>query len=168
MVDEYNAIFNMGLYEWVVKVDCDTFVNSLDWLQGVSNREVAFAGTVHVQDYCSGACYAVSRAGVELLQERLSEASWRGAAERGYCEDKVLFNICRMSGLRVHALRADGVPDGKLWHDWQGEPVAFEALTRAYAVDFKACRWNSKPEAWEMDKVRGLERLRGYTKFLGC
>lgn len=163
MVDEYNAIFNMGLYEWILKVDCDTFVNSLDWLDGISSQETAFAGTIHVNDHCSGACYAVSRNGAEWLQERLQEPSWVGAAQRGYCEDKVLYNMCKLSGMKVHALRANCKPDGMLWHDWQGEPLPPSELLKAYAVDFKACRWNVKQELWGSNRAEALERMKLYT-----
>lgn len=163
MVEAYEEVFDSGLYEWVIKVDSDTFVNGLEWLRGVDG---VFAGTVHVEDYCSGACYAVKRAGVEWLAERLMEESWLRAAQRGYCEDKVIFNMCRLSGMGVHALRADGVPDGKLWHDWQGERLPLSVLKRAYAVDFKRCRWNSKEDNWEADRAEGLRRMREYVNFL--
>lgn len=166
MVDVYNAIFKNSVYEWVIKVDSDTFVNSLDWLRAVSSQTHAFAGTVHVHDYCSGSCYAVSRNGVEWLQERLQEASWKGAAKRGFCEDKVIYNMCKMSGMQVHALRADCKPDGKLWHDWEGEPLPFAELKKAYAVDFKACRWNSQQANWEADKASAIKRMNQYTQFL--
>ena len=166
MVDEYAAIFRMGLYEWVIKVDSDTFLNNIDWLKEVSSQNTAFAGTIHVNEHCSGACYAVSRNGVDWLQERFKESSWVGAAERGYCEDKVLYNMCKLSGMQVHALRADALPDGKLWHDWQGEKKPFTELKKAYAVDFKACRWNSKKTNWAIDKKDAIERMKQYTTYL--
>jgi hypothetical protein len=166
MVDVYNSIFQNGIYEWILKTDCDTFINSLDWLHGVSSRTHAFAGTIHVNDHCSGACYAVSRNGAEWLQSRLQEPSWRGAAERGFCEDKVLYNMCKLSGMQVHALRANDKPDGMLWHDWQGEPLPFSELQKAYAIDFKACRWNSRNENWEADKQRAIERMKNYIESL--
>ena len=165
MVDEYNSIFEQHAHEWLLKVDCDTFVNSLDWLEGLSSKEVAFAGTVHVRDYCSGACYAVSREGAEWLQARLLERSWRDKAERGYCEDRVLCSMCRLSGMKVHALDGrSGSIEGKLCHAWQGEQRSFAELRTAYAVDFKACRWNSAPHRWELDHAEAVERMRNYVK----
>lgn len=166
MVDVYNAIFKNGMYEWVLKVDCDTFVNSLDWLVGISSQIYSFAGTTHRQDYCTGSCYAVSRNAAEWLKSRFQEPSWRGAAQRGFCEDKVLYNMCKLSGMPVHALQLKDTPDGKLWHDWEGEPLPFAELKTAYAVDFKACRWNSRKENWEQDKQNAIERMRQYTQFL--
>lgn len=163
MVDVYDDVFRGGVYEWVIKADCDTFVNDVEWLRGVQG---VFAGTVHVNRHCSGSCYALRRDGVEWLRARLAEPSWRGAAQRGYCEDRVLFNMCRMSGMGVHALAANGRPDGMLWHDWKGERLAPKELTRAYAVDFKRCRWDSKPENWAADAVEGLQRMREYVNFL--
>ena len=168
MVDEYERILRVGGHEWLVKVDCDTFLNSLDWLRGLSCREVAFSGTIHVNDHCSGACYAVSRAGVECLQTRLQEPSWRGKAARGFCEDKVIYHMSRLSGLDVLALRNEGNElDGSLYHDWLAvERVHPRELLRAYAVDFKACRWNSRPEYWEQDAITALERMKQFCDYL--
>lgn len=166
MVDVYNAIFKNGMYEWVLKTDCDTFVNSLDWLVGISSQIYSFAGTTHRQDYCTGSCYAVSRNAAEWLKSRLQEPSWRGAAQRGFCEDKVLYNMCKLSGMPVHALQLKDTPDGKLWHDWEGEQLPFDELKKAYAVDFKACRWNSKKENWEADKAAAIKRMKDYTLYL--
>lgn len=166
MVDVYNAIFKNGFYEWVLKVDSDTFVNSLDWLHGVSAQDYALAGTVHRKDYCTGPCYAVSKNGAEWLRDRLHEPSWRGAAERGFCEDKVIYNMCKFSGLKLHVLKLEGEPHGKLWHDWEGVQLPFEELQRAYAVDFKFSRWDSKPENWAADAAAGLQRMREYVNFL--
>lgn len=167
MVDEYAAILNMGKYDWLVKVDCDTFINSLDWLRGLSPRETAFAGTIHVNDHCSGACYAVSRAGVDVLQERLQCPSWQGKAARGHCEDKVIYHMSRLSGLNVCAFRNDDNElDGSLYHDWmETERKEPSELLKAYAVDFKACRWNSKREYWAQDAITALERMQQYVNF---
>lgn len=167
MVDEFEAIMSGGKYDWLIKTDCDTYINSLDWLRGLKPRETAFAGTIHVNDHCSGACYAVSREGVEVLHERLQYPSWQGKAARGHCEDKVLFHMSRLSGLNVHVFRNDGNElDGSLYHDWLAtERKEPRELMKAYAVDFKACRWNSRPEYWEQDAITAYERMKQYVEF---
>lgn len=167
MVEEYESITRGGKYDWLIKTDCDTYINRLDWLRGLKPRETAFAGTIHVNDHCSGACYAVSRAGVEVLHERLQCPSWQGKATRGHCEDKVLYNMSKMAGLEVHAIRNEGnTLEGGLFHDWLGEQRKTpEELEAALAVDFKACRWNSKPEYWEQNAITALERMKQYTEF---
>jgi len=167
MVDEFEAIMRGGAHDWLLKVDCDTFVNNLDWLRGLRPRETAFAGTIHVNEHCSGACYAVSREGVEVLHARLQCPSWQGKAARGYCEDKVLFHMSRLSGLNVHAFRNDrNELDGSLYHDWLAtERKEPRELMKSYAVDFKACRWNSRPEYWEQDAITAYERMKQYVEF---
>lgn len=162
MVEVYAGIMREGGYDWVIKADCDTVVNGLDWLRGC---DADFVGTVHVNGHVSGSCYAISRRGVELLEAALATPRWYGAAERAWCEDKALYNICRCVGGRVEGREGGGNAIGGqlLYHDWLVQPrVPLELLREAAAVDFKACRWNSKRERWQQDAVEGLARMREY------
>ena len=67
--------------------------------------------------------------------------------------------------MKVHALDGgSGSIAGKLCHAWQGEQRSFAELRTAYAVDFKACRWNSAPHRWELDHAEAVEKMRNYVK----
>lgn len=169
MVEVYADIMTVRRYAWVVKVDCDTYVNSLEWLRRVDAGLFSFVGTVHVNNHASGACYAVSRGGVELLAGAMREARWRGAAERARCEDRVLYNICRCVGNNVLGRPArDGRPHPlRLCHDWELLPRAdFSELRQAAAVDFKRCRWNSEPGQWQQDAAVAVERMKQYADYV--
>lgn len=169
MVGVYDELMAAGWYDWVVKADCDTWVNSFDWLRGVDAARVSFVGTVHVNNHASGACYALSRCGAELLAGALLNPLYRGAAVRGHCEDKVMYNLCRLIGDNVLGRPArDGEPHPlRLCHDWELEPrAAFDDLRQAAAVDFKRCRWNSKPELWQQDCVAAVERMEAYADYV--
>lgn len=163
MAEIYEGLAMRG-YDWVVKCDCDTFLNSLDWVRGV---RADYVGTRHVHDYGSGACYALSRRGCRMLAEAMREPLWQGAAGRAYCEDKAIFHIVRCKG-GVMELRdnARNVCDPALLvHDWQTDEVlSMEELSRAAAVDFKRCRWNSKAEAWRGDRESALVRMKEYVE----
>lgn len=161
MAEIYEALAKRG-YDWVVKCDCDTFLNSLDWVRGV---RADYVGTRHVHDYGSGACYALSKRGCMLLAEAMREPLWQGAAGRAYCEDKAIFHIVRCRG-GVMELRENGgnvcAPE-LLVHEWLAEaPMSMEELSKAAAVDFKRCRWNSKAEAWRGDRESALVRMKEY------
>jgi hypothetical protein len=168
MADVYRCIMAAGEYRWLVKLDCDTWLNSLAWLEGVDDTRHSIVGTVHVRDYVSGACYALSRCAVEVLVAALRTPKWRGAAARGKCEDRVFFYMCRelCGGELGRPARGDEPHPLRLWHDWQGERVSVERLVDAAAVDFKRCRWESPVEAWAADRVEALARMREYASFL--
>lgn len=168
MLEAYARVMAYGRFSWLIKADCDTFVNNIEWLRDLDAKSTAFAGTIHVNDHASGACYALSREGVAVLQERMLCPSWQGKASRGYCEDRVFYHMSRLSGLDIAAFRNDAnALDGPLFHAWLAarryEPAE---LLKAYAVDFKACRWNSRPEDWEQDAATALERMTEYCNFI--
>lgn len=168
MVGVYDAVMARGAYDWLIKADCDTYINGLEWLRGVDPEVFSFVGTVHVNDHASGACYAMSARGVATVKHALEEAKWRGAAERGHCEDKVLYNICKVIGNVLGRPARTGEPHPlRLCHDWELLPRAdFLELRQAAAVDFKRCRWNSKRELWQQDAAEAVARMEQYADYV--
>lgn len=169
MLALYESVFERTGAEWIVKLDCDTYLNDLDWLRGMDAATVAQAGCRHVNDFCSGACYAVSRAGVAAVRERLTGETWRKRARKAWCEDRVIGRIAETTAFRVVWLGSifNEPKRGVLYHDWMNDGEAcMELLVAPYAVDFKRCRWNSVPDDYEKDREKGTARMRAYVEFL--
>ena len=169
MLALYESVLERTGADWVVKLDCDTYVNNLSFLRGVNVEHVAQVGTNHCHDFCSGACYALSLAGVRAIKARLSEELMRQRAAIAWCEDRVIGRVAETTGLRVVKLGSiyNVVRAGLLYHDWMNNvELSMEELQEAAAVDFKRCRWNSVPDDYEKDRAKGTARMRAYVEFL--
>ena len=168
MAQSYAKILQYGAYDWLIKKDCDTYINDLHWLRALSPTECLYAGTVHAHDYPAGPCYAISAAGVRGVNDLLRSPVWQGKAKRGYCEDRVFYHLARHCG-NVHVIvpHTSEPTAGALYHDWTaGEECAprchLSELLTPYAIDFKTCRWNSHPSTWQAHKTAALSRLTAY------
>lgn len=168
MAQIYAHILKCGRFDWVIKTDCDTYINNLHWLRNLKPSDCLFAGTAHCNDYPAGPCYAISAAGIGKVNDLLSDSVWRGKAQRGYCEDRVFFHLARRCGA-VHVItpHLSEPTSGALYHDWGVGPVSeppchLANLLLPYAVDFKTCRWNSPPSTWQQHAATALSRLTAY------
>lgn len=165
MLSEYAAIVDGGGYDWVVKADCDTYINDLEWLR--VGDGVIHVGTSHVDGYCSGSCYALSRDGVARLVDYMADEVVRKRVQRAWCEDKAISRmsiICGQAMVKENSVNA--LREGYLYHDWYDKSAGFAELRQAAAVDFKRCMWNSTPGAYDVDRDSALERMAGYVDFL--
>lgn len=168
MLAEYAAIFEQGDYDWLIKADCDTYINDVEWLRKHDAGLVLHVGTNHVHDYNSGACYALSAAGVQQIRSFMGSESVVRRVARAWCEDKA---ICRMAVICGNAVvmdnAANNIKAGLLYHDWKGEYAAtLEDLKLPYAVDFKRCMWHSTPEAFEEDRAKAVARMAEYAAYV--
>lgn len=165
MLEAYARVFERTGADWVIKCDSDVCLNDVEWLRGYDVRAVAQVGTSHVQSFCSGACYAVSAAGVAAVQQVLTDETVRLRANIGWNEDRIVCRAAIMSGMRVENLGSIyNVPrEGLLYHDWMNEAEApLEELAKPYAVHFRRCRWNTTPEEVAGDRAKALERMGAY------
>ena len=169
MAEEYEAILRKTGHDWLIKADCDTFINHLRWLDGVDPEATSMVGTIHVETYCSGACYAISRRGAARLPGLLEKKLWQERAERAHCEDRFFWHALRMTGngdvLARHANGAE-ISHLRLHHDWQHPGISLAELTEAAAVDFKRCRWHTPAANWESDREQALTRYRAYIEHI--
>lgn len=156
-------------HTWIVKADCDTFVNHLHWLEGVDPATVPMVGTVHVNKHASGACYAISAQAAPRMAAMLGTPIWQGRAERFHCEDRFFWNAA------LHGIGGAQGRDGAgnpccpshLHHDWMACPQhEFAELATAAAVDFKRCRWNTHPSTWQNDREAAIARMQKYVNFV--
>ena len=156
-------------YDWVIKLDSDTYLNSLEWLRGVDAARVAHVGTSFREDYGSGSCYALSAAGIEWLQRRLEEPPVQRRVEVALCEDKVFCRLSRMTGLQVDC-RHNGknvIDPRMLYQDWMAdELMPLEVLPKAAAVCFKRCVWHSTPQRFEEERKAAEARMAEYADMM--
>lgn len=156
-------------HTWIVKADCDTFVNHLHWLEGVDPATVPMVGTVHVNKHASGACYAISAQAAPRMAAMLGTPIWQGRAERCHCEDRFFWNAALhgIGGAQGRDGAGNPVAPTHLHHDWMASPQhSFAELATAAAVDFKRCRWNTHPSTWQNDRESAIARMREYVDFV--
>lgn len=163
MARTYAQILSCAHYDWIIKTDCDTYINHLHWLRNLDPAHCLFTGTTHAHDYPSGPCYAISAAGVRAVNDLLSDPIWQGKAVRGHCEDRVFYHLAKHSGHTLTIPHAPTPTPNALFHDWTpSTPLPLSDLIPPYAVDFKTCRWNSHPSTWPQHSATALSRLTAY------
>ena len=168
MLSVYADLASKG-YEWVIKVDSDTYINNLEWLRTLDHNRIAHTGSCHVHDYSSGACYALSSSGIAALQEKLTDPIIQKRVAVAYCEDKVFCRLSRMTNLGVLCRHNDKneISSDRLYHDWYAdELVSLEKLKDAAAVDFKRCMWHIDKEYWNSDREVAVIRMKEYADYV--
>lgn len=156
-------------HTWIVKADCDTFVNHLRWLEGIDPATVPMVGTVYVNKHASGACYAISGHAAPQFVAMLGTPIWQGRADRCHCEDRFFWNAALhgIGGNVVHDGAGNPVAPTHLHHDWLASlQHSFAKLATAAAVDFKRCRWNTHPSTWLQDREAAIARMQKYVNFV--
>lgn len=168
MLSVYADLISKG-YEWVIKADSDTYINNLEWIRALDPSRIAHAGSCHVHDYSSGACYALSSSGVAALQEKLTDPIIQKRVGVAYCEDKVFCRLSRMTNLGVICRHNDKneISSSRLYHDWYADELAdLEKLKDAAAVDFKRCMWHIDKEHWNSDREVAEARMKEYADYV--
>ena len=167
MVKEYARIVAEGGYDWVVKVDCDTVVNDLEWLRGIDPGKVLQVGTSHEVAFNSGSCYAVSRLGAARMLAGL-KTSVKKRLDVAWQEDKAMFRYASLLGNVVRHVNDKNEPlAGLLYNDWFArEKISLRALVVPCAVAFKRCMWHVNKEQYDADRAEALARMSQYVDFL--
>ena len=167
MAGEYSAIIEAGGYDWLVKLDCDTYLNSLDWLRDNDPERTTHVGTVTISNYAAGACYAVSRLGAQQLQQHLQNEITRKRISIAYCEDKVISRLLNMQfQARLQYNLKNEIAANMLYLDWlSAEEMELSERLKPYAVTFKKCRWHTTPDTYTADIDDGLRKITAYADY---
>lgn len=180
MLAEHLAIAKAGGYDWVCKVDCDTYVNDIEWLRACDAETSVSAGTYNHHAYAHGFCYAYTAEGLariaDLLQkDHIIEALHQREAYGSKLPEDCIFGLLApMTRLRPNRFRVVGrgnapgsgragffaykVPGGGPLDEM---PEA-SALQSHYAVTFKAMSWGRTPEQREQDRALAVENMTKY------
>lgn len=151
MLTIYKSILEQG-FDWLIKIDCDTVLNSIEWLRDKNNKLISQVGTSHKMPYNSGSCYAVSLAGINAMLDRLQDPITKIRADKSRMEDKT---ICTLSKMNYKMFCVQSVNDlnninkNQLYLDWMNDFAApLEQLEIPCAVAFKRCFAKSEEDRW--------------------
>ena len=169
MLQVYAGLVERGGYDWVIKMDSDTYINSLEWLREVDARSTAHVGTCYREDYGSGSCYALSAAGIAGLQVLMAEEAVQRRVDIAKCEDRVFCRLSRMTGLAVDCRcnEQNEIVPRMLYQDWLvAEFAPLELLAGAAAVCFKRCMWHTGVETYASDRAGAEVRMAAYADMM--
>lgn len=175
MLEVFTRISSKG-YDWVCKVDCDTYINDVTWFSSLNVDEHANAGMYNHLDFAHGCFYAMTRKGVEAINRLWKNPSIRARAEKRVCEDQIFSHLCEMSGLRCARFcnvknklgkRLTGYQDT----EWIGRVPRLEnpdkdLLMRHISVTFKQNMHFRTAEEAEADRADAIERMTEYADFV--
>ena len=167
-------------YDWVVKADCDTYINDWDWLDNIDPETVAKVGMYNYQHFQHGCLYAFSRAGIAAVTEvLLREGVRERVAGCNCCEDRVLSTLADMSGMRGvrYLVSSSNIPGscrgGYQDFTWDGivprerlENPDPEKMLTHMSVTFKRNSHVRTTEERVQDRVEALERMTAYADWV--
>lgn len=176
MLDVYSKFTD---YDWVVKVDCDSYVNSWDWVARLDPSKYAKAGSYNHLPYQHGCLYALSTPGIAKIVEVASQESVRERIARGRAHEDAVFSaiatMTGMAGARYSSLNNRlGHGDG-VYHDaeWEGlvplprlENPDPELMMKHLGVTFKRYSETRTAEEREQDRAEALERMTAYADWV--
>lgn len=110
MLDHMQAILAKHDARYIVKLDADTYLNSIDWLRPETYDSAT--DLIFLEGYAafseSGDCYAISataiRAVLDGLTARSTEAAAHGLYHENLPEDTTIVNLTLRAGLPVRAI----------------------------------------------------------------
>ena len=160
-----------GGYDWIVKTDCDTFLNSLDWLRACSARGLALAGTMTAgSHFCRGICYALTPALARKWRAQLASPAVQARIRRGKGQEDVCFTRLAYDAIaKVYAFTyAPAAPEAPCavfaWRTAGRAPADIAASH--YAATFKRCTMNKPPEQKSAFIEEAAERMKAYADAL--
>lgn len=71
MLERYKRAADAG-YDWVIKCDCDTIVNNLEWILENNPNDVAHVG-FEEYNHMQGPCYAISNKAILEMHSQITE-----------------------------------------------------------------------------------------------
>ena len=175
MLKVYEEIASKG-YDWICKVDCDTYINDVDWFASLNVEDYANAGMYNHLSFAHGCFYALTQKGINAIRRLWDSPSVRTRAEKRVCEDQIFSHLCEMSGLMCARYsnvknrlgkRGTGYQDT----EWIGRVPRLEnpdkdLLMRHISVTFKQNMHFRTAEEAEADRADAIERMTEYADFV--
>lgn len=127
MLETYKEIIKGG-YDWVVKIDSDTYVNDWDWLDNIDGEKTVSVGMYNHLWFPHGCIYALSAKGVAEIDKVASRDSVRVRMSRGTaCEDVMFGALAMMTGMQMERMNIrgnvlGGNRGGYQDFEWDGKP----------------------------------------------
>lgn len=158
----------------IVKLDCDTYVNDLDWLCVSDLEKTANIGSYNrAHNFAHGCLYCMTPSGIAAVSELLKREDIVNRINKGPGQEDVCFGtLSQMSGLHCERLNnVDNVAGaGRGCYsdfDWgHGIPFVpnepYEKLIYHCGVAFKANSWNRNAEQRVADRADAEVRMERY------
>lgn len=154
MLERYKRASDAG-YDWVIKCDCDTIINNLEWVLSNDREVVALIGKNrgHIQ----GPCYCLSTKAIDEMSKDITERFVKIYVQLCYLEDKTFTRLVKKYAT------------GKMLGDYElgycHESLEnIEPWLQYYAVDFKPCLWLTSSNTWQSNRESAEERMKKYVE----
>lgn len=178
MLDTYKEILKDG-YDWVVKIDCDTYVNDWDWLDNIDGEKTVSVGMYNHQWYPHGCLNAVSAKGIEEIDKIASRDSVMVRMSRGpACEDIMFGALAMMTGMHMERMNIrgnvlGGNRGGFQDFTWPGKPYVPKVenpdpalLFKHISVTFKQNSHGYSDETCDEHRADAIVRMKAYADWV--
>lgn len=178
MLETYKEIIKGG-YDWVVKIDSDTYVNDWDWLDNIDGEKTVSVGMYNHLWYPHGCLNAISAKGVAEIAKVAERESVMARMSRGpACEDVMFGALAMMTGMHMERMNIrgnvlGGNRGGYQDFEWGGKPYVPKVKDPAPALLFKHISVTFKHNSCghtdaECDEYRvdALVRMRAYADWV--
>lgn len=160
-------------HDIIIKVDSDTIINDLSWLEQADFSKTGFVSTTKSDYYSCGGSYVISRVGIHYLIALFSRVDIRGRLFNldDYKESIAVHRLFRFGGVSYGEIRTNNIAGEKpvaLYEDfvqrdenqYTHKYPDYETLNKHYAVTFRS-DW-SKTSG---ERNRSLSRMRNFNKW---
>lgn len=168
MITAYNEMLQYKNYDWIIKVDCDTIINHLDFLKGLDPNEYGEVGSAsqpmqeNTSVYVEGPCHVYGIAGIKYLIEKIKEKEAKLFVNLAWLEDKAHSYLLNKNP----ELKNKYYPkfsEGSLYHFYDdNDDYDISTFIKYYALEFKRCCWHTDASKWQDEREHAIKRMQIY------
>lgn len=179
MLATYQAVAAKADYDFILKVDCDTYINDWAWLDDVDLEQTVNVGMFNTQYFAHGCLYAFTQAGLAAIAALAQRDAIHRRIASGYaCEDLVFGVLASMTGMQTKRLnnhynvlgRGRGGYQDFEWTGHEAVPRLEnpdpEQMATHMSVTFKRNSHYRSPAERALDRADALTRMTAYADWV--